>query len=54
MVEVTLIRNRNTHEPIKVMLTLQNQEETTGGTEDFWGRSEREDDSGNRSPFTIE
>ncbi len=54
VVEVTLIRNRNTHEPIKVMLTLQNQEETTGGTEDFWGRSEREDDSGNRSPFTIE
>ncbi|MFQ9801736.1 MAG: S1C family serine protease [Clostridia bacterium] len=25
VVEVTLIRNRNTHEPIKVMLTLQNQ-----------------------------
>lgn len=53
-VEVTLIRNRNTHEPIKVMLTLQNQEESTSGTEDFWGRSEREDIDGNRSPFTIE
>lgn len=53
-VEVTLIRNRNTHEPIKVMLTLQNQEESTSGTEDFWGRSEREDSDGNRSPFTIE
>ena len=53
-VEVTLIRNRNTHEPVKVTLTLQSQQESTDETGDFWGRSEREDSDGNRSPFTIE
>lgn len=53
-VEVTLIRNRNTHEPVKVTLTLQSQQESTDETGDFWGRSEREDSDGNRSPFTID
>ena len=47
-VEVTLIRNRNTKDPLKVKLTLQSQnDEGNSGGNDFWGRG-GQDDSENR------